>query len=366
MGAFITERPEKTVSGNVSRWNAVTNPVIFKVERRDLNILRVINENGRIVIVAIGIDDFAPFNLSVGDRIYIRSGPYDIVGTIELVFSGVSAFRLDIPFSSNSSGGYINMLTKRDNYRIQARILKVVNNLYEIIVTTGQFRMDEKGIANIDISAWLRTLPRMVNEYDYVALNEADPNLGGNYIFQIRELFSDPTPGIDAEFPDPAFDNLNFFVNAARQLQSEHGGNMAQFVPFDEDVDESEKALFLSDFVEPSRFAGFPFDLQFIYSDNIAEKFIEKQERSFNINSVQKDSNSDLLTSGHNTTVNRLRLEEGYDDEAISLDVWLSFDTSLKALFGYAEPDAIDEDYDEDDFAFPPPPPTKSTASAVK
>ena len=199
----------------------------------------------------------------------------------------------------------------------------------------------------------------MINDFDYVARNEADLNLGGNYIFQMRELFTDPSGAFSAEFSDPAFDNLNFFVNAARQLQAEHGGNMAQFVPFPQDVIESEKALFLSGFKEPSRFVGFPFDLQFIYSDNLAEKAIKKQENSFDINSVLKDSSSNLLTQGHQETVNRLTLEEGYDTDATELDVWLVLDPNLIEVTKYAEEDVYFEDYDEGGHPDPPPPPVK-------
>lgn len=357
MPAFITERPEKIISGNTSRWNAVTNPVIFTTERRDVNILFVTESNGQIRIQMIGNQQLTPFNLEIGDRVYIKSGPYDVVGTIQSHSPG--AFTLDIPFSSNSSGGYVNFLTKRTNYRIQARILKVFNNLYETIVTTGQFRMDEKGIAKIDISAWLRTLPKMINEFNYDKLNEADPNLGGNYIFQIRELYSDPASDFAGVFPDPAFDNLNYFVNAARQIQSEHGGNMAQFVPFSIDVDEAEKALFLSGFTEPSRFVGYPFDLQFIFSDNIGSLLITKEERSFDINSTQQDSNSNELNNSQKEQVNRLILKEGYDPLAVKLSLWLSIDILSTVDDIYAEEDYVDESYDQGGYSEEPDAPLK-------
>lgn len=349
MPAFITSRPEKTVSSNISRWSAVTNPVIFTVERQDLNIIGVTDSGGLVQVEIINAADLVPFGTAVGDKVYLKSGNYDGVGTIQAATSTVT-FTLDIPFVANASGGIINLPTNRTNYRLQVRIMRVINNVYQTLVTTGQFRTNEKGIANIDIRSWLQTVPKMINDFQYDVRNQADPNLGGNYIFQIRELYTDPSGDFEGAFADPAFGNLNYFVNAARQIQDEHGGNMAQFVPFFTNVDESEKALFLSGFTEPSRFAGYPFDLQFIYSDLIALLLVTKEERSYDINDSLKDTNSDVIEQGHNTTVNRLTLEESYDSDASNVDVWLTINDNAIAAGEYSESEYVDEEYDSGEF----------------
>ena len=345
MPAFITKRPEKTVSGNVSRWSAVTNPVTFKVERQDLNIIGVGDNNGLVEVATINILDLLPFGTAVGDKIYLKSGNYDAVGTIQ-AFPSPGKFTLDLGFIDNASGGIINMITNRINYRLQVRILVIINNLYTLLVTRGQFRPNEKGIALIDIRSWLKTVPKMINEFQYDILNQKDENLGGRYVFQIRELFTDASETFEGVFLNPDDGNINFFVNAARQIQDEHGGNMAQFVPFGTDVVESEKMLFLSGFVQPSRFVGFPFDLQFIYSDIITNRIVKKEERSRDINDLLKDSNSDELDNSHSPNVNRLTLNEGYDILATSVDVWITVDA-----FIFANPKEWSiGDYDEGEF----------------
>lgn len=327
MPAFITQRPEIDIGGNTSRWNAVTNPVIFKVERRDFNILGTEQDGAFVKITgsAFGIK-LLGIGGGVGSRIHLNSGPYDEVGQVLTV--GVTGITLNIDFQSASSGGYANFNTDRDNYRIQARILKIIGNTYVVVATTGSFKPNELGRLDIDVRSWLKTLPQMKNEFQYDEINQRDINLGGRYNFQIRELYqdgggNDPFIGV---FPDPLDGNLNYFINAARQIQDEHGGNMGQFTPFEITVTEEQKMKFLSGFVEPTRFEGFPFDLQFIYNVDLEAHPTIKEEIANNINDVETDTKSSGLDNAHINDVNRLTLAESYDQSATNVDVFLTTD----------------------------------------
>lgn len=344
MALFIVERPEKAIGLNTSRWSAVTNPVIFKIQRIDINIIGVV-DNGGLVEVEFPIQVLLGFGTVVGDKIYLNSGPYDEVGTVQAIISNTKV-TLNIPFVTISAGGFANFNTNRSNYRSQVRILKIENNNYRELITTGVFRPNEKGVTNIDISSWLNTLPQMINEFQYVNRNEKDINLGGDYNFQIRELFTDPSGPFIGVFPDPLDGNINFFVNAARQIQDEHGGNMAQFVPFIIPVSEAQKMRFLSGFVEPTRFKDFPFDLQFIYNEDLDDTQTKKEERSRDINGVLKDTESDALDNAQASNVNRLILEEGYDPLATSVDVFLENDPVIADQEAWAVPGYNGNQYD--------------------
>lgn len=350
MPAFITQRPEIDIGGNTSRWNAVTNPVIFKVERRDLDILGTEQDGAFVKInsVAFGIELLGKGG-GVGSRIYLNSGPYDEVG--EVLTVAITGITLNIDFQSTSSGGYVNFNTDRDNYRIQARILKIIGIAYVVVATTGSFKPNELGRLDIDVRSWLKTLPQMKNEFQYDEVNQRDINLGGRYNFQIRELFQDGG-GADpfiGEFPDPLDGNLNFFINAARQIQDEHGGNMGQFTPFEITVTEAQKMKFLSGFVEPTRFEGFPFDLQFIYNIDLENHPTVKEERGKNINDVLTDTKSNQLDNAHINDVNRLTLAESYDESATDVEVFLTTDFNQIDVPSYAGNKAgeyFSEDYD--------------------
>jgi hypothetical protein len=56
---------------------------------------------------------------------------------------------------------------------------------------------------------------------------------------------------------------------AAKQLGERYGGNLAAYVPFATLPDGLEKARWISDFAEPAYSNGYPFDIGFIYSEDL-------------------------------------------------------------------------------------------------
>jgi len=369
MGLFTIKRPEVDVfGGEKSRWSAVHNPVTYKLQRQDFTIagVQVLNPGGLndfITVLVPGLPGIiASSGLTVGSEIYISSGIYDFSGQVG-GFPSNNTFTIlvDVNASLNTVGGFINLLSDRDNYRIEVRILEIVDNSYKTIATEVAYKVDEKGFVDIDVRKWLQTLPRMINDFQYDVINKAATDLGGDYSISFRELFKLNLLDIEfiGSFFEPNDNNINFFLNAARQIQAKNSGNMAQFVMVNGDAPEEDKALFLSGFTEPSRFPGFPFDLQFIYSDNVREIQLSRADSERDINDSQIASGTSPLGQNEFNNVNRLLIpEDDVQDEIETHQVWIQTGFVVKPT-DYHEPGYVDAGYSQDDAQQPVFPPTK-------
>lgn len=102
-------------------------------------------------------------------------------------------------------------------------------------------------------------------------------------------------------------------------------------------------AKFLSDFVEPYYFEGYPFSLSFIYNDDgyIAEA--KKVEELLDINKAVDDHNEYDLDVTQNAAVNHLTLAGTYPATTEYVDVWL--ETGIAVIAHYVEDDYVEDDY---------------------
>ena len=98
---------------------------------------------------------------------------------------------------------------------------------------------------------------------------------------------------------------------------------MGDYVPTLDDT-RANKAKFVTDFVKPTYFVGFPFSLSFIYSDNLLNKQISRKQDSFDINGVQiGTTDSADLDYAQRFFINRLMINESLTSQVKEIDVWL-------------------------------------------
>ncbi|QJD95155.1 hypothetical protein HH214_04305 [Mucilaginibacter robiniae] len=79
-------------------------------------------------------------------------------------------------------------------------------------------------------------------------------------------------------------DNPFYVVYAAKQLGDVYGGNLAAYVPFKRVLSASMRARWVTDFTEPAYSNSYPFDIGFIYSEDLAGLAIYAEITPLDIN----------------------------------------------------------------------------------
>ena len=313
MSVIISKYPKRTTTGgHTSKWVALHNPIIYEVQRKDYIISNITEYNPLLidsvfalpVKITIPSAVNSPDTISVGDSIYIKSGNnYDAIGEVTIIISATQ-FILNIPFNGNSSGGFMNLNTIRENYHLQVEILGAnATNYY--ILGTASITPTPKGLMKIDVHEWVKELAGYENNYDYVTLNIKDENLSGIFNIRFIEIWRANNNNNIQQYAI-TIAAKHFFVNAAKQIADTYGQNMGRYVPFPSA--DADKAKWLSGFERPTVFRGYPFDLQFIYSDNINSYIVFNEWNQFDLNGQQVSGNVETLDVAGIDSVNRLKL----------------------------------------------------------
>jgi hypothetical protein len=245
--------------GNTSRWNAAFNPVVFTYLRRDFSVtgLQLNTLDGKTrIFVNTDISSVIP-----GDLIYIESDT--CTGTFAVTDKyNSNAIVIDTPFTANSTG-FININRLRPYYKVLTRITFYDKITGRESTITSKNRPNNKGITRADVSNFLQSLLRTRDESDYTQTNYRDVNLSASYKIAYAEEWDGQTP---------QFNTINepyYVVYAAKQLGERYGGNLAAYVPFANVPTGTDKAKWITDFAEPAYSNGYPFDIGFIYSDEL-------------------------------------------------------------------------------------------------
>lgn len=358
MSVTITERPQRTVNAlipQVSRWTAVWHPVIFKAQRRDYAIADIQVNAGSGGGMAVYVTGDATAEVEVGDFVYVFSNAAGYASSYEVldVYTTGSPLQtvivIDAPVitaASIDADSYVN-ITGRLAYFVEVRILEyTTGSPVELTDAYARFQPDATGLVKMDLQAWLQTMLAAVDEFDYLQVSAADPNLGQPFNIQVREFWK--VNGF-TDWSTVTDDNLHYVVNAARQVGDELGQNMGQFVIFPPDQASPPQAGsrggFLTMFEEPVYWEGYPFDLGFIYSDEYdVQGTLIKTESLVNAAGTQVGLNLDVLADGSGF-VNRLTLQGGYASTVDRVCV------TLRAQGGdaYVDDDYVDVDYVDED-----------------
>ncbi len=269
---LLTSDPSVTFNGgHVSRWNAAFNPIVFTYQRKDFGLTAVsldgekgyasITVNTPIISYVTG-----KYLVNPNDWVYINAGIYKGVYQVDKV-GGFNNIVIKTAFAGNASG-FININSMRPYYKIITKITYIDQLTGRQNIITANNRPDSTGLVKADLSNFLQSLLRPADRSDYTQANFRDTNLSASYQVQYAEHWDDgTTDGHTTTFvnmPHPYY-----VLYAAKQLGERYGGNLAAYVPFANVTDTTKLARWVTDFAEPAFSIGYPFDIGFIYSEEM-------------------------------------------------------------------------------------------------
>jgi hypothetical protein len=262
--------------GNVSRWSAAFNPIVFTYQRRDFEVTGITAQpytNNTIVSVNAAVSVTSNNNtvsVKVEDMVYLKTSAYDGVYRVISVDVYDNTLMLDVPFKEGSSTGFININKLRPYYQVNTKIEYQDKITGQVKTITCTHRPNQSGVTKADISSFLQSLLRAKDDSTFTQTNYRDDNLSACYSVSYAEVWQDVATGKDTVHPYISAGNPYYVMFAARQLGDANGGNMAAYVPFKTVDGPSRRARWVTDFAEPAYSSGYPFDIGFIYGEDLA------------------------------------------------------------------------------------------------
>jgi hypothetical protein len=267
--------------GNISRWNAAFNPVVFTYQRKDFEVIGVtldnstnnatIAVNGDMTNLATAVTANNAATASAAAQgitnftniyIYLNAAPY--VGLFIVNSVSGNSLIINTPYTTNATG-FVNINLLRPYYKVLTNITYIdpLTNAFTVITSVN--RPNAEGLTKADISNFLQSLLRAVDTSDYTQVNFRDTNLSASYTIQYAEHYDDgTTQGNTSNYI--TIQAPYYVMYTARQLQSKYAGNLAEYVPFP----TNQQAKWVTDFAEPAYTNAYPFDLSFIYGESLA------------------------------------------------------------------------------------------------
>jgi hypothetical protein len=262
MSLTVTQRPIHTAAGETSKWNEVGNPILYKMQRKDFSFNQINNAGGFVQLQFTGINLTSSF--ANGDELYVLSdnAVYDAFGlqTAEAFSAGNTLITTDIPYTLAATTGFVNNDTLRKLYRVDVEIYDSANVIIGVLSTWSP---TAKGALSINVSPGLKPYLNPEIAADLTLATDIFEDVNGYKVFYIkyREVW---TGSAEAQTDDVA--NKYRAVLGARQIPAPYGGNLYEYVTFE---DGSPKGLFLTKFSRPKMWRGYPFVLSAILGDNI-------------------------------------------------------------------------------------------------
>jgi hypothetical protein len=257
-------------NGNISRWNAAFNSIVFTYQRKDFEVIAInrdsVSGNALLSVNAPLFDPSAGYTVTAGDLVYLNAGNYRGTYAVNAA-NNDNTLLIQAPYNGNASG-FININRLRPYYKILTQITyqDPVTGRQQTIMATS--RPDNTGLIKADFSNFLQSLLQPKDESDYTQVNFRDSNLSASYQIEYAESWDDGTANGHTSAYIPV-STPYYVLYAARQLGQRYGGNMAAFVPFASVADNSQLAAWITDFTEPAYSNGYPFDIGFIYSEDL-------------------------------------------------------------------------------------------------
>ncbi|UEG54545.1 hypothetical protein LLH06_06170 [Mucilaginibacter daejeonensis] len=371
-------------NGRLSRWSAAFNPIVFSYQRRDMSITNITADAfwAKTTFAVNGTLSSGSVALAAKDKVYVNAGAYNGVYDVESVDISNRTFTIDQPYvSSTNHTGFTNINKLRPYYQICTKIA-YQDKLTGINSTiTCTHRPNQKGLTQADLSSFLQSLLRAKDSSDGSQVNYRDDDLSASYTVSYAETWYDTATGKDVP---PSYINIQhpyYVTYSARQLGDAYGGNMAAYVPFKTVDAPSKRARWITDLTEPAYSVGYPFDIGFIYSENLAgldlyaemtlldinrqpladslrTTYLLKEDRSF---LLQQDSSKFVIyrspvSSGTVTTglaqhigLNRLKIDTELNDEVHYLDLEIKYKDSAGVTHTVTQKQTVRVDHTGDE-----------------
>jgi hypothetical protein len=291
-------------NGNISRWSAAFNPVVFTYQRKDIEVTGI-SQDSETLKPIISLNALVG-SVTVGELVYLNAGAYKGIYAVLQVYE--NSLLIDTPYSSSTSNtGFMNSNSLRPYYKIITKITYQDKLSGQQQTITATNRPDTTGLVKADFSNFLQSLLQAKDDSDFTQSNFRDDNLAASYQIQYAESWDDSTvSGYTSDFI--AVTNPYYVVYAAKQLGQRYGGNLAAYVPFASVTDSSQLAQWITDFSEPAFSTGYPFDIDFIYSEYLLglNIYCEIIPLDINRNPLSGDSiSADLLNEDGSWLLNQ-------------------------------------------------------------
>lgn len=226
MSLTVSQRPSTTVGSETSKWNAVGNPILYKMQRKDFTFNQVNNSGGNIQLQFNAVNVAASF--AVGDTIYIKSDndEYDLFATVTAsAFSTNTLVTVNSAYTSTAPGGFTNNDDLRPGYRVETELYRSSDNtlISETILENSPNRY---GQVTINVSTILRNYLSPDNDANLTGTTKVFNNTNAYVGFYIkyREVWLE-----SAESQTNDSSNQFFAVLGARQIPAAYGGNMGEY-----------------------------------------------------------------------------------------------------------------------------------------
>lgn len=315
MGFFLTKFPEVEIqSGYLSRWNCVHHPIIFEGIRKDVQIVNFVSADP-IPITVVTTSGTLPTDLVVGSSVYFQDNAGNKTGNSTVVNIVGNIVYLTKVVNFNFSAGYMN-LNSRTNYSVEIEVKGVDDAGNYVDLGKLNYKPTPAGSIKINIHSLLKKLVDFGDRFQYDQINKKFKELGGRFNIRAREIWKD----YEGTFRPMVRANSFFWINGTKQIQEEFNFNAGELTTFRGGV---VLAKFASEFEKPTYFKGYPFSLTFIYSEKLAGRQIARVEDRFDLNGNLLSSSTDNLITSQNSSVNRLKIAEGYANNVEEVEVWL-------------------------------------------
>ncbi len=313
MSLTVTQYPHAEVNGINTRWNAVHHPITYTVQRRDQAVqIRFSNASGDTYINTVGAIDTSAV---IGEYIqYIE--PNGTVHVLQILNASTNSMQVSGSLMGTVAGGAVNYLS-RQGYYLETEVFHVDESNTYISLGKMKHITSKDATIEINVHTWLKSKATFPNSFGHDQINKAMFGEGGKYAIRFVEYYDGKGHIVGQLF------DIDYWTNSAKQVGDIHGSNMGEYVPTIDDTRPSQ-AKFMTAFERLTYFEGFPFSLTFIYSDNIANNQITREEERFDLNGLSLSTSSDGLFETERWNVNRLMIEGSYPSDVDTLEVWLN------------------------------------------
>lgn len=281
MSIAVIQRPIKSTCN----FNAVGNPIIYKLERRDYEFNQINDSSGFAQIQINGVNHTSYFQ--VGNTVYVNRTGYNKTATITAsTFSGGNTLvTLNIAHAGSGTGA-LNNLSKRTDYRVDVTVFDYNNIALSPALAFTPFT---DGQVLVDVSSVAKTYVRP-EWHAITGTNQVEEETSVRFYISYREFYDDaysgaatsdsgnPTIGVHAVMP--------ILLDVKNLTQYPHGGNMLRFMPVD--VSRFWLTRFAIGGGMVPMWRGYPFSLTFLWRLGIPE--IKRRI-------VQKDEQGEYVTS---------------------------------------------------------------------
>lgn len=336
MSATITTYPKKVIDSEalqVSRWQAIWNNLIYKLQRKDFLITSVAGDGSSPEVAVLTVTGTLP-TVTEGGTVYVNAGEY--VGNYTVISATSGTITIDVEFGATATG-YVNLITDRPLYYLEVDIQQKSGATYTSYATDKRVA-DSTGLITLDIASYVRSILNMDNDQPYTSRAWPDPNASAI----VNIIFKEHWTGSDEAWSTVDEDEDYYIINSAMQKLNTYGSNQGEWVPFPPDLVsppiEQHKGKFLTEFTKPTYWEGYPFDLSFIYPKDFEDSAVRMSvvEELYNLNRVLQSSDDDVIDEDTNSVV-RLMLNGSYASTIKEVDVYLK----AKAMSGGNDPGVI-------------------------